>query len=447
VTYPRHYRAVENKLLLRGDGNAVVTVEGFGDPAIRVFDVTDPVKPKLVVATTKDHVGGNHRVSFVPSAPDALYLALTLDALSTPLAVYADVPSDLTNTANAADYLVLAPMELKEAAQALADYRQSKGLTAMVVDLEDIYDEFNHGISSPEAIKAFVTHAYHNWTQSPSYVVLAGEGTYDYKDNLGHGECVIPPLMVNTPHGLYASDNRFVDVAGDDGAPEMAIGRLPVATPEELLAFVGKTMAYEAASGADWTTRVIMVADNPEPGLNFPADSDDVAGLLPPEYITYPISLSGENFGEARSALLQGINDGAVLMNYIGHAALDRLADEGLLVTGDVDSLANGQRLPVATLMTCAAGQFAIPGFDVIGEALVLGNGGGAVAVWAPTGLSLNSQAKILDEAFFGAAFQRGEKVLGQAVLSALQEYAGYGEVPYMLDIYNLLGDPALEMK
>jgi hypothetical protein len=447
VTYPHHYRAVDNKLLLRGDGNAVVTVEGFGDPAIRVFDVTDPFKPKLVMATTKDQVGGNHRVSFVPSAPDALYLALTMDALSTPLSVYADAPSDLTNTANAADYLVLAPMELKEAAQALADYRQGRGLAAIVVDLEDIYDEFNDGIASPEAIKAFLTHAYHNWTQSPSIVVLAGEGTYDYKDNLGHGECVIPPLMVNTPHGLFASDNRFVDVAGDDGAPEMAIGRLPVATAEELLAFVGKTMAYEAASGAAWTRRVIMVADNPEPGLNFPADSDDVAGLLPPEYITHPISLSEDNFGEARSALLQRINDGTVLMNYIGHAGLDRLTDEGLLVTGDVDSLANGRRLPVATLMTCAAGQFAIPGYDVIGEALVLRNGGGAVAVWAPTGLSLNSQAKILDEAFFRAAFQRGEKVLGQAVLSALQEYAGYGEAPYMLDIYNLLGDPALEMK
>ena len=52
--------------------------------------------------------------------------------------------------------------------------------------------------------------------------------TWDMADNL------LPPLMAATPHGLFASDNRFADVEGDDGVPEMAIGRLPVVTSDEL---------------------------------------------------------------------------------------------------------------------------------------------------------------------------------------------------------------------
>jgi hypothetical protein len=97
--------------------------------------------------------------------------------------------------------------------------------------------------------------------------------------------------------------------------------------------------------------------------------------------------------------------------------------------------------------MTCVAGQFAIPGYDALGELLVLHEGGGAIAAWAPTGLSENDLAVILDESFFRTVFVDEENILGEVVLKALVDYAGAGKPAYMLDIYNLLGDPALEMR
>jgi hypothetical protein len=118
-----------------------------------------------------------------------------------------------------------------------------------------------------------------------------------------------------------------------------------------------------------------------------------------------------------------------------------------MLMSSDMDSLVNGDMLPVVTAMTCVAGRFAIPGYDSLGELLVVHEGGGAIATWAPTGLSLNDLAVTLDEGFFRAAFEDGEKILGDAVFDALIEYAGTGKEPYMMDIYNLLGDPALEMR
>ena len=48
-------------------------------------------------------------------------------------------------------------------------------------------NEFNYGIYNPKAIRDFLSYAYNNWKKSPRYVVLAGNGTYDYKNNLGTG--------------------------------------------------------------------------------------------------------------------------------------------------------------------------------------------------------------------------------------------------------------------
>ena len=189
--------------------------------------------------------------------------------------------------------------------------------------------------------------------------------------------------------------------------------------------FIDKIMAYESASG-DWTNRILMLADDPDDGGNFPADSDAVAELLTSGYSVEKIYLSEHSIDEARTnGSGHGINDGALLVNYIGHAGLDRLAQEGMLLSNDVDSLDNEDRLPVVTAMTCGAGRFAMPGIDALGELLVLREGGGASAVWAPTGLSLNEPAVILDKAFFRTAFVRWrQKVLGHVVLRALEDYA-----------------------
>jgi hypothetical protein len=317
----------------------------------------------------------------------------------------------------------------------------------MVVELEDIYDEFNYGISSPAAIKNFLSHAYNNWNKNgPDYVVLAGEGTYDYKNYMGYPDNLIPPMLVSTPHGVFASDNWFADVSGDDGVPEIAIGRLPVMTAAELQDYIDKLSAYEY-SGGEWTSRIMMIADNPDHAGDFPSDSNYLAKLLQGYTIETVYLPNFATAAEARQKILDGFNNGALLVNYIGHAGLDRLANEKMLWSGDVSALQNGDKLPLLTTMTCIVGRFGLPGYDTLTEALLLKPNGGAAAVWAPTGASINYLARYLAEGFFKAAFMSGEKTLGKAVQKALSEYAASGQMPFMLYIYTLLGDPALEIK
>jgi hypothetical protein len=446
VSYNRYYRAVNNCLLCRGDGNPVITIEGFTNPAVMVFEVTDPLQPKLVTGTTIDMT---NRVSFIPSSPENLYLALGVNGLYSPVSVTADKPSNLRHIQNSADYVVIVPEELEEAVQNLVYLRQRKGLETMVVKLEDIYDEFNHGIPDPEAIKEFLKYAYRKWKGNvPQYAVLVGDGTYDYKDNLGYSENLVPPILVSTPYGLFASDNLYGDVKGNDGVPEIAIGRLPVMTEEELQVLIDKIYDYEDARG-EWTGRVILLADDADSGGDFPADSNYLAKLVPGYTFTVDkIYLSDfPTVNEARQEVLNGFNTGALLVNYIGHAGITRLASEGLLRSEDVSFFQNGEKLPILTAMTCVVGRFTLPGYDTLSEELLLKNNGGVVAVWAPTGASLNDSAVMLAEAFFKALFQHQERILGKALLKAMKDYSAAGGQPFTLNMFNLLGDPALEIK
>ena len=90
-------------------------------------------------------------------------------------------------------------------------------------------------------------------------------------------------LLVKTPYGIFASDNRYADVAGDDGIPEMAVGRLPVLTDEELENLIADITNYESTSRG-WKESIMLLADNPDEDGNFPGDSNVIAGLIPFDY-------------------------------------------------------------------------------------------------------------------------------------------------------------------
>ncbi len=443
LSYTRRYRAVDNRLLASAAGHAVVTVDGFTDRDIEVFEVTNSSSPRRIAATTVDSAGGGYRVSFRPTSPKGMYYAAARSAIKTPASLVADAPSSLKEAGNAADYLVIAPAALRSAADGLAAYRGGQGLQALVVDLEDIYDEFNNGIASPEAIRTFLTHTRKGWARAPRYVVLAGGGTYDYKNKLGLGGNLIPPLLAATDSGLFAADNRFADVEGDDGVPEFALGRLPVVSADELQAYVSKLSRAEA--GGDWRSRVALSADAASGDTDFGADSDVLAQSLPSGHTPDKIYLSTLPIDDARVLLRDTLNAGAGMVNYLGHGGMDRFSAAGLLTTGDVPTLTNADRLPVMSALTCIVNRFEIPGFAALGPTLITHASGGAATVWAPSGLSRHNDALLLGKNYFGALYLQGSGGrVGDAVVQALKAYRDQGGASRgMLDIYNLLGDPA----
>ncbi|HWR97171.1 MAG TPA: C25 family cysteine peptidase, partial [Candidatus Methanoperedens sp.] len=442
LRYRSRYQARGDRLAFSAGGNPVVRVSGFGTPNVLLFDVTRAKRPVRILATPFADGAGSWGVAIAPQSPDARYEALTREAAAAPAWVAADAPSALRDPRNRGRYVVVTTRDLLGPARRLAELRGG-----IVADIEDVYDEFNHGSPSPFALRRFLTYATRRWRVRPRYVVLAGDGTFDYRDNLGVGGNLIPPMMIGTGQGLFPSDTWFADSAGGP-APELAIGRLPVASAAELDRLIDKIILRESTPDRAWTASLLALADDADRAGDFPADSDRIAALAPPALTVNRIHLGALTLAAARAGLFAAVRDGAGLVNYVGHAGYDVLATEGLLTSADVDLLENAARPTVLTAMTCLAGDFAFPGSPGLAELLVRRETGGAAAVWAPTGLSVNDPAVRLAEGFYAAAFAGTDAVrIGDVVLAAQRAYEQARNPAALLRIYVLLGDPAMRLR
>jgi Peptidase family C25 len=448
VAYPRLYRAVGDQLALHGDANAEVTVGGFGGSDVAVYDLSAPLLPKRVPATVAPDPAGGFLVSFRPASPATPYLAASGRAIAAAAAT-ARPDAGLRSRANGADDLIVTSAGLRAAAQGLADYRKGRGLATLVVTVDDVMDDFADGLLNPAAIHDLLVYAAANWAPHPRYVTLAGKGTYDYRDLLGFHDDLVPPLMVASYEGLVPSDGAYADLNGD-GIADVPIGRIPALTAAELTAYVNKVVAYESGGLGAWAKQVLLAADAPDAAGDYVAGSDQLAAQVPAglqvskDYL--PVGASQAQIDAARAQLLGAFDNGGVLVNYVGHGGLDRLASPGLLTTDDVPQLAGGARSPVLTALTCNIAHFAYPGYRFLGEDLIVQPGGGAMAVFAPTGLSYDGPAVQLGQHLLPALLAGPGTVLGDAILNGIRGYAATGDLT-LLPAYNLLGDPALAVK
>ena len=440
ISYWRNYDAVDDSLLVRGYDNPTVTVDGFSGSDLQVFDLENPNQPAQVSATLTESSAPGHKISFKPADAGRDYLVASLAAAMTPSSLKGVVPSTLSDAGNAANYVIIAPSLLTDAAAELALHRESQGLQAMVVAVEDIYDEFGYGFRDAIAIQVFLSHAYSQWAVPPAYVVLAGQGSYDFKNNLGHGDCLIPPMMVSTPFGLVESDVAFADADGN-GVQDMAIGRLPICNAVELQAVIGKIKQYEL--GGTWKDRALMVADNPDSAGDFAALSDIIAGQASVALNVEKAYLGQQSFDDVKAAVVSGFNDGCGILNYVGHGHASKLADEGLFTDLDAAGLANSASTPIVFSMSCYVGEFGAPGRDSLAETLVANQNGGAVAVWGAVDFAYSFESQILNDAAFEAMFVSSVERLGDAIMAAARRYETDGGLPFMQYIYNLQGDPA----
>ncbi|MCK5703773.1 MAG: hypothetical protein KAI29_21595, partial [Cyclobacteriaceae bacterium] len=181
-----------------------------------------------------------------------------------------DQPSNLRDISNGADYIIITHPDFLSAAQDLADFRSVnfpdpdiENVRTMVVDVDQIYDEFSYGFLDPNALKSFVKYAFENWqSPAPSYVVLMGDMSYDYRSLLedGYKNFVPSPNFFAFTYGWAASDNLIVAVSGVDVAPDLAIGRMSCETLEEANILVDKLVRYPDDDTKPWKQNTIFLA-------------------------------------------------------------------------------------------------------------------------------------------------------------------------------------------
>jgi hypothetical protein len=439
-------------------------VTGFPSTTIETFDVTSPTLTTRILSSTVAGSGPfTLHFEHTVSGPRR-YVALAPADRATPLSIAPYAPTDDLLAPHGADYVIISHGDFLSAVQPLADHRAAQGLRTVVVDVADIYDAFNHGVFHPEAIRDFLTHAYETWDPpAPSYVLLVGDGNYDFKDYLGTGEpSYVPPYLADVDPwlGEVAADNRYVCVSGDDVLPDMHLGRLAIKSPAEAEIVVGKILSYEQdPSPGNWNRRLLFVADDADGAGDFDDLSNDLiesrvpAGLNAERVhlgVTHPNPWPYNPPLLARQAVTEAINQGQLLVSYIGHGDRQIWASEGLLRYDDLATFTNTRRLPLVVPMTCKEGYYVEPspqGTDrsAIGEGIVRATGG-AIASWSPTGEGVATGHTYLNQGLFQALLQDRVTELGPATLQGKLELYAVGGSRELIDTYLLFGDPALDL-
>jgi uncharacterized repeat protein (TIGR01451 family) len=422
------------------NGAAAVSAHAFAEPLAVAVDAAGQA------TWVADENGGLPAKAWAVANPNERFAVVEAAAL--PLLAPAPAAADawFLSAENQIDYLVIASRELAPAAQELVEYRAGQGLRAGLAIFEDACDLMTGGLRTPEAIPALLKYAAATWAVSPRMVVLAGSGHYDYL-GVNHAEANhLPPLLVQMPAGVCASDSLSADTGGDE-LPDLAIGRLPALTAADLSAMIAKIKAYEAGFGSEWQHQIVLAADNADTAGQFLAANQRLADLAQAPYaVADRIELDTMEFGLARTNLLRWFTDGAGFINYVGHGDIKNLAAEKLLRDTDVAALVNPSRPPVVAALTCLAARYEVPAVHSLGERLLRRAGGGAVAVLGPSGLSQNAPAMELGEAFYQAILQEGVGELGAAFLKARRSLPGTLFTKDTIAVYNLLGDPALRI-
>ncbi len=437
-------------------------VSGFNSDALDAYDVSNPWevavfdRDSLIIENT----GSDYRVSFEDEiVSEKAYWVATDSSITTVLAseISEDTPSNLQLTAHQADYILITHQAFIEEAATLSAYRASQGMSTMLVDVQDVYDEFGFGVVSAAAIREFLAYATVNWqAPAPSYVVLVGDGNYDPKNYLGKNRTsYIPPFlaMADPWIGETAADNRYVTFSGPESLPDMILGRLSVNSSVEANSFIAKIMSYEQAPiEGDWTTQVLAVAGAADSAGDFAVYSDGlIADTLPDPYQAERVyyGVTHTDIAEAVAALKAGINSGKLIVNFIGHGfakgwSAQKNPPEIFIQTTNVSGLTNQNKYPIFLAMTCSEGYFIDPAVEAFGEVITRAGNKGAIASWSPTGQGVSSGHDYLNRGFFEAVFENGASFLGEAITSGLTRLWFSGSSLYLLEMYELFGDPAL---
>ena len=312
-----------------------------------------------------------------------------------------------------------------------------------MVPVNDLYDEFNFGERSPDAIRQFLQTAKQNWKKSPTYLLLNGRASLDPRNYLGFGNLdLVPTRIVPSASLMTASDDWFSDFTGS-GMPTIATGRLPVATLDEAATVVGKIATYEGQStNGSWTANALMVADKSDTE-NFTQDSQTVQANLPATMQVTDVFVDTVGTTTARADILNAINSGQVLVNYLGHGSEEQWSGSDIFDTTSVSSLTNGSQLPVFLIMDCLNGFFQDVYSQPLGVTLMLAQNGGAVAVLASSGLNQPLPQTNVDALVVQNAISAKETTLGDAIVKAKSKISD----PDVRRTFVLFGDPAMQVK
>lgn len=473
IYYYRDLNAVSDNLLFYSkDTTATIEYDlaGFSSTNIKVFDVTDYANVKII-SNPILLSGGNFSFQADEAAGKvSKYIAVGSDNFKTPVNPVSISNSNLHGISDGAKFIIITYKDFLQAADKLKTYRETKSkvkMSTIVVDISQIFNEFSGGLTDVTAVRDFIKYAYDNWQTKPEYVLFFGKGTYDYKNVEGFNNNFIPPY--ETEESLYeipsyTTDDYFVEVSGNDSFVDLASGRITVENAQEANDAVDKIIQYETSSDqGSWRNLITLVADDGYTGNNIyegpehTAPSENLANnIIPASFdikkiymAAYPVEITaaGRRMPTVNTAIVDAINQGTLILNYVGHGSPSQWAQEDVFDQAVTIPQLHNNRFFFLTAATCDFGYYDKTDAQSSAEELLLLKNSGCIASFTAARLVYSSLNQALMFQFFSDLLKSKRDTLnlsipiGKAMFLTKQIYNGANDQKY-----HILGDPTLRL-
>jgi hypothetical protein len=436
---------------------------------MQLWDVTDPLRPLVQMY----RLNGTEASFGVEAKKLKRFVVFAESQLQIPVSVQS-VKNQNIRAISPPDLLVITASPWQKQAQKLADFRrQNDGLEVAVVTTTQVYNEFASGQADPTAFRDFAKYLYDRQPQKLKYLLLLGDASYDYKNNMKALSPLEMSYFVPTyesresghPVLSFSSDDYYGFLKKEDGewnedysgnhTLDIGVGRLPVKSIAEAEAVVNKLMRYNTQrSRGKWRQKIAFIADDGDGNLH-QQDADNLSKLIAKTTATYDLRKvyvdafpqigTPVRAPEVSQVIDRFVNEGVLMMNYTGHGGTSIWADEQVVTLQNLLNWRNLDNMPLIITATCEFGRYDNPAEVSGAEVAVLSPRGGAIAMLSTARPVYASTNFLLNDAFYQAAFQRVNNQMPR--LGDLMRITKNNSFSGVFNRnFTLLGDPSLRL-
>ena len=438
-----------------------------------VFNVTDPLN-------VKQH---NLLESFDPEFPNEVFFATFLDTLSEFVCVrninnfevpqfFGQVVNQNLHSNNQADLIIVTHPDFLNQAERLANFHvNNDNISVVVVTTSQVYNEFSSGSQDPVAIRDFVRMFYLKNNSIPKNLLLFGDASFDYKDIKTPNTNFVPTFQSYRSDNIklsYCSDDFFGMLDNMEGSSnslvddlvDIGIGRLTVSNNQEATEVVDKIINYTNNSYGDWKNKVCFISDDVDEAWeeNLLIHADALAVKVDTNYAWVNVdkiysdafqqesTAGGERYPDVNQKIIDLINSGVLIVNYIGHGGEVGWASERILELSEINDFKNFEKLPVFVTATCEFSRFDDPERTSAGELLFLNSNGGAISLFSTSRTVNESSAYYITNSLYNYILESSsqDNTMGEIMRKAKNDPSLGNTVNKRK--FALLGDPALKI-
>jgi Peptidase family C25 len=415
LSYQKNATANDNLLKFELPANRQIRVDGFEKKSLNVLDITNPDNvAEILVQPIADREENYYFTLNAESENRTIWSQV--EHFESVAEIKTEVESNLKDFDTKTDFVILTREKFRTALEPLKERREREGLQPQIIDVEDVYDEFNFGEKSPAAIKDFMKFATDNWRISPRYLLLVGDSSSDPKQYLPtSSEDLIPSYMADTIYFPMeaSSDDSYTDFNNDKIA-DVPTGRFSVKTEAEVENIIDKIIRFEDMPTEHRQRSALLVSDAPI-SYNFSEMSDEVQLSLPAKMTKVKINRNDGTSDFVRQNLLGSINRGFDIVNFLGHGNTANWTSASLLRSSDGPALTNETKPSIFVMLACLNGSFAESDVS-LAESLQNAPHGGAVAVWASSGLTYAYGQVEMSKSFYRKIYGQPNTRIGDAI-------------------------------